>query len=57
MQALGLLNCPVLQDIHYIFNPYTAIVVFIHYIGRSNHCYWERNERLNIKICKCSVSN
>ena len=26
------------------------------FINRSNHCYWEQNECLNIKICKCFVS-
>ena len=30
----------------------TTIVVF-----NSIHCYWERKEWLNIKICKCLVSN
>ena len=29
----------------------------LNFISQSNHSYWERNERLNTNICKCSVSN
>ena len=42
------------------FNPLPAnndnIRYLIRFIRRLNHCYWERNNCLNIKICKLIVS-
>ena len=35
----------------------TTIIVFIRYIRRSNHNYWESNLCLNITICEYLVSN
>ena len=36
---------------------WSGCVALISFISKLNHCYWEWNESLNIKIYKCLVLN
>ena len=36
---------------------FAGIVVFICFVNRLIHSYWEWNVCLDVKICKCLVSN